>query len=213
MVLHPSQENAMFKARATALSSVSIWVIAAVSSLMLGPVFAAQGPAAVLEHKVLATNRTSTMERELNSAAEQGCRFRAVMGGETAVGGNEVVAVMTRRQGESSRYLYKLLATSKTSTMQRELQAAADQGFEYVGQSVFKTMFGGNEVVAILERDKDAIGPGSEYHLFATVRTSTMEKELTQAAAGGYDVLGVTVGQTAIGGKELIVIARRPKTP
>jgi hypothetical protein len=33
------------------------------------------------------------MEKELNAAAEAGFRFRAVMGGETALGGNEVVVI------------------------------------------------------------------------------------------------------------------------
>jgi hypothetical protein len=40
--------------------------------------------------------------------------------------------------------------------MQRELREAADAGFEYMGQTVFNTTFGGDEVVVILERDKDA---------------------------------------------------------
>jgi hypothetical protein len=40
------------------------------------------------ECRGLATSRTSTMERELNEAADAGFRFVAVMGGETAIGGN-----------------------------------------------------------------------------------------------------------------------------
>ena len=54
--------------------------------------------------RVLATNKTSTLEKELNEAAETGFRFSAVMGGETAMGGNEVVAIVTR-VGTSARYL------------------------------------------------------------------------------------------------------------
>lgn len=92
------------------------------------------------------------MEKELNEAAEAGFRFLSVMGGETAVGGKEVVTVMGRSDGTRPRYQYKLVATNKTSTMQRELQEAADQGFEYLGQTVFESMFGGKEVVCILQR-------------------------------------------------------------
>src|SRR5262245_47335026 len=79
-----------------------------------------------LEYRVLATSRTSTMERELNQAAETGYRFQTAMGGETALGGSEVVAVMSRGANTKSRFAYKLLATSSTSTMERELQMAAD---------------------------------------------------------------------------------------
>ena len=40
-----------------------------------------------VEHKVLATSKTSTMETELNDAADAGYRFEQVMGGELPVGG------------------------------------------------------------------------------------------------------------------------------
>lgn len=160
------------------------------------------------EYRVFATSRTSTMEVEMNSAAEAGFRFQSAMGGETA-GGNEVVAVMARRAGDRPRVSYKLLATSKTSTMERELQQAADQGFEYRAQTVFKSAFGGDEVVCILERDGDADTRRSRYRLLATTKTSTLEKELRQAGAAGYEVLGMTVSKTAFGGTELVAIMRR----
>jgi hypothetical protein len=51
------------------------------------------------------------------------------MGGDTAIGGSEVVVVMSRSGGSKGRFGYKLLATSKTSTMERELQQAAERGF------------------------------------------------------------------------------------
>ena len=70
--------------------------------------FAQSGP---YDYRVLATNRTSTMEKELNEAADAGFRFVTVMGGETAVGGNEAVAVLTRT-GKGGAYDYKLLDQS-----------------------------------------------------------------------------------------------------
>jgi hypothetical protein len=160
--------------------------------------------------RVLATNKTSTMEKEMNEAAEAGFRFADVMGGETAVGGSEVVAVMTRAADKSGSYHYKLLATNRTSTMQREMQEAGDAGYEYRGQTVFKSAFGGKEVVVIVERDKSIQSPARyEYRLLATKKTSTMEKELSEAAAAGYGFVGMTVASTAIGGTELVTILRR----
>ena len=88
---------------------------------------------AAIEYRVLATSKTSTMEKELNEAAEAGFRFQAVMGGDTAIGGKEVVAVVIRSGETRVRYSYKLMATAKTSTMEKEMQAAADAGFEYRG--------------------------------------------------------------------------------
>jgi hypothetical protein len=167
--------------------------------------------ASTLDYRVLATNKTSTMEKEMNEAAEAGFRFVSVMGGDTAVGGSEVVAVMSSGSGVGGRFSYRLLATSRTSTMEKELQDASDAGFEYRGQTVFKSAFGGEEVVCILERDKDGDGRKWSYKLVATNKTSTLEKELREAGTSGYEVVGMTVAKTAIGGKELVAITRRPR--
>ena len=153
------------------------------------------------------------MEKELNQAAEAGFRFQAVMGGDTAIGGSEVVVVMARGGEGSGRYAYKLLATSRTSTMERELQQTADEGFVYRGQTVFNSAFGGDEVVCILERDKNAKSSPVQYKLVATSKTSTLEKELLEAGAAGYEVIGMTVGKTALGGNELVAITRRASVP
>jgi len=163
-----------------------------------------------VEYRVLATNKTSTMQKELNEAADAGFRFGAVMGGETSFGGSEAAVVMQKATG-ASRFEYKLLATSKTSTMQKELQEASDAGFRYVGQTVFKSMFGGAEVACILERDAGAAPPAEkhEYRLLATKKTSTMQKELQEAGDEGFMIIGMTVGQTAMGGSELVSITRR----
>lgn len=165
-----------------------------------------------VEYLVVATSRTSTMEKELNAGAEAGYRYDAVMGGETAFGGNEVVAVMSRAAGtRDGRFAYRLLATSKTSTMQKELQAASDAGFQYRGQTVFTSAFGGEEVVCILERDGSAAAARVDYRLVATSKTSTLQKELEQAGAAGYRIAGMTVGKTALGGNELVAITRRAR--
>jgi hypothetical protein len=161
------------------------------------------------EYRVLATNKTSTMEKELNQAADTGFRFQAAMGGDTAAGGSEVVTIMARSGATKGRFTYRLLAASKTSTLEKELQDAAAAGFEYRAQTVFDTTFGGEEVVCILERDSDAVSKPSTYRLVATTKTSTLEKELVQAANAGYEVAGMTVGKTAMGGNELVAILRR----
>jgi hypothetical protein len=174
---------------------------------------AAQSAAApgTVDYKLLATSKTSTLQRELNEAAELGFRFGAFMGGNTAFGGSEAVAVLTRHAGAHGRYAYKLLATSKTSTMQRELQSASDDGYEFRAQSVFETAFGGKEVVLILERDKDAALVSFEYLLLATSKTSTMQKELSAAGRDGFDLVGMTVAATAMGGNEVVAITKRPR--
>jgi hypothetical protein len=135
------------------------------------------------EYKLLATNRTSTMEKELNEAAAQGYRLEGTMGGDIRSG--EIITVMRRVQGKS-KYQYKLLATSRTGTMQKELQEAADAGYDYAGYTAR------GEVMVILERDSSKPAKKNyDYKLLATSRTSTMQKELDEATAGGYEFVAV----------------------
>lgn len=166
-----------------------------------------------IEYRVLATTKTSTMEKEMNEAASEGYRFAAAMGGETAFGGKEAVVTMAKpaqAAPERASWRYLLLATNRTSTMQKELADAAQQGYVYKGQTVFNSAFGGQEVVVILERDAASASPRDEYLLLATSKTSTMLKELAEAGRSGYEIVGMTVGKTAMRGNEVLCILRRP---
>ena len=86
-------------------------------ALALGLVFVpvvggaqSEGGAGAYEYRLLATNKTSTMEKELNQAGGEGFRYGHVMGGETGFGGSEVVVVMTRDPAAPAepRYQYPL---------------------------------------------------------------------------------------------------------
>lgn len=175
--------------------------------VMAWPAFAQES----VSYRVVATNKTSTMETEMVEAGGAGFRFAAVMGGETAFGGKEVVVVMQKPAGAlASRFDYRLLATNRTSTMQKEMQEAADAGFVYVGQTVFDSLLGGKEVASIFERSSDQADTAKyEYKLLATNKTSTMQKELQEAGESGFLVVGMTVGKTLLGGSEVVSILRR----
>ena len=178
------------------------------AAAVLAPLHAAD---ASLDYRILATSKTSTMERELNDAAADGYRFSKAMGGKSANGGQEVVVAMVKNLEDSGQGVrkYRLLAATRTSTMQKEMQRAAGEGYEYAGQTVFQTAFGGREVVVIMELDPARTGPRSSYRLLATTKTSTMEKELQEAGAQGYVLMGLTVGKTEIGGDEIVTILRK----
>lgn len=152
------------------------------------------------------------MEKEMNAAASEGYHFSEVISGETFFGGDEALVVMIRPvdSKHTARFEYRLLATSKTSTMQKELQEAGDAGFEHRGQSVFKKTFG-TEVMVILERDREKQPRLWDYKLLSTRKTSTMQKELMEAAAEGYQFVGFSSGSTFFGGNEVVTIMRRPR--
>ena len=59
--------------------------------LVLAPAVPAQEPDKFL---LLATNRTGTMEDELNEAGARGYRFAGTQGGETTFGGREAAVIL-----------------------------------------------------------------------------------------------------------------------
>lgn len=181
---------------------------------ILASVVWAAPPASVADsavsYKLLATNKTKTIRKEMNEAAAHGYKFSATMAGKT-LGGREVVVVMSKPANAppAQRYEYELLATNKTSTMQKEMREAGAEGFRYCGQSIAETTFGGREVIVILEREIDNPAKTYAYQLAATSRTKTMEKELNQAGEEGFRLMGLTVAETTFGGQELVSILMR----
>jgi hypothetical protein len=162
------------------------------------------------DYRVLATNKTSTMEKEINEAAAEGYVFAGAMGGESAFRGNQMVTVMKKdiNQPVTGRR-YKVLATVKTSTLAKELNDAGKEGFAYCGQTIYSTTFGGREVALVLEYNPENKGTRIEYKLAATARTSTMQKELSPAGEQGFLFQGMVVGNTVFGGSEVISILQK----
>ena len=130
---------------------VPIVIAALVLPVLALPPASAQETEPPEKYLLLATSRTGTMEEELNEAGARGYRFLATQGGETAFGGSEAVVVMTL-DPEGRRFRYLLLATSRTGTMQRELNEAPSE-YRFAGMTVFSTRFGGKEAAVILETE------------------------------------------------------------
>ena len=92
------------------------------------------------------------MQKELDEAAAQG--FRIVVGSPTS--GKEMALLLERTTRPEDAYTYRLLATTRTSTMQKELDEATPDGFRLLPRTMIakERMFGGPEIVVILERPK-----------------------------------------------------------
>ena len=137
---------------------------------------------------LLATTRTGTMEDELEEAAAAG--YRVVTGSPTS--GTEMALVLEKVATPPDIYEYRLLATTRTGTMQNELHEAAAVGFRLLPDTMISKsqMFGGDEIVVIMER-----APNSsytyEYMLLATNFTSTLQAEMAQAIDNGFEVVGM----------------------
>ena len=141
-----------------------------------------------LQYKLLATIKTSTMQKELDETAAQG--YRILVGSPTS---DAEMAVFLSRDGTVAEpYKYKLLATTRTGTMQKELNEAAAVGFRLLPSTMIakKQLLGGVEIVSIMERPP-TVRKQYDYKLLATNRTSTLQKEVTEAKEAGYTLVGM----------------------
>jgi hypothetical protein len=111
-------------------------------------------PSTRYEYKLLATSKTSTLQKELQEAADAGWHAVGQTVFESLLGGKETAGILERNPDAPStlRYDYKLIATSKTSTLEKELREAVEHGYEAVGLTVGKTSLGGAELVVITRK-------------------------------------------------------------
>lgn len=126
-------------------------------------------------YRLLATERTSTMQQEINEAASLGFRVVAASPKESS----EVVVLLEQTKG---KYEYLLVATTRTGTLQREISDAADAGYRIVPRAVTGK---GDEVIVLMEKGAEP-PPSVQYQVLATERTGTLQKEINDASANGY---------------------------
>jgi hypothetical protein len=86
------------------------------------------------QYRFVSTTKTSTFEKELRDVAKQGYRFVQLAKAFVETG---VAALVVREPANKDApailYEYKVLAANKLSTLEREFQEAAEEGYEFRG--------------------------------------------------------------------------------
>lgn len=149
-------------------------------------------PSAPDRYLLLATTRSSTMQKEINEAIAKGY---AVVAGS---GGDELMIIMEKAT-KAPEYL--LLATARSTTLEKEINEAAARGFRPLPRTLLAVTrrhsmlgMGGmtpDETSIIMERV--AQPEAFTYKIIGTSRVGTLKKELAQAAADGFEMIGFTL--------------------
>jgi hypothetical protein len=137
---------------------------------------------------LLASVKTSTMQKEIDEASAKG--FCVLVGSPST--GPEMVVFMERMAEPPNTYKYKVLATSLTTTMEKELNESGAQGYRLLVRTmVSKIRFlGAVEIVAVLEKEPNSTRK-FEYKMLGGYLASTLQKKLEEALSQGYVVLGM----------------------
>lgn len=134
--------------------------------------------------------KTRALEQQLNEAGAEGFRVTAASAFGDEPFGSEVSFTLEKSVDSPDKYNYLLVAATKTSTLEKELNEGGAKGFCIVPGTVVRkaTMLRGYEVMAAMEK-----APGAQssykYLVVAARRESTFEKELESARQQGYSLV------------------------
>jgi hypothetical protein len=168
-----------------------------------------QPAAPIQEFLFIDTRDASTLEMELNSHAQLGWRLDRLPKSSLA---NSIGALLTRAEA-GKRYQYKVLATRRVSTIEKEFTQAVAEGWEFRGlmsQFDFGDMMMmafthvGSETFIVLERESGETKRRFEYRLLSAQREKNIQQELDQAVAEGYLPLAIGGGQDTSGAMVLL---------
>ena len=169
------------------MRKINVVVFAFAFAVMAVPAFAQSKPDDNPQYKLLATRRTSTMQKEIDEVAAKG--YRILVGSPTS---STEMAVFLSQEGTAERpFKYKLLATTRTGTMQKELNEISADGYRLIPSTMIaKSGLLAVEIVMILERPP-VVTKQYEYKLLATTLTSTLQKEVTESQQAGFRIVGM----------------------
>jgi hypothetical protein len=153
---------------------------------------------------VLSTKRIQTMEKELDEVARKG--FRVLYGAPTQ--SFDMAILLTRApEAKDEPYGYKILATTRNKTMEKELNELASQGYRLLPRTiVFKQGLFTSELLMIMERDP-RVKKNYEYKLVTAGKEIKLHKKIDDAMAEGFvPVTMVTISD------HVVVMEREAKT-
>ena len=159
---------------------------------------------------LLAANKTSEMQEQLDEAAAAGYRVVGLWG----IDGMRVL--LEKTAAGRDKYEYSLLSVTRVPTMQKEINEAAAKGFRLLPNTIANIQTGGffknHEGAAIMERPPD-VPEYYEYLLLNTKRISTMQKEVRQASEEGYKPVTIVSQCGELTNSHNVYLERPAKTP
>lgn len=144
---------------------------------------------------ILSTKKIKTMEKELDEAAAKG--FRVLYGAPTIT--FDMSLFLRRLENGEKPYTYKILATQRNKTMQKELNELAAQGYRVLPRTIiFKQGLLVSEMLTVMERAPDSAAV-YEYKLVEAGKEVKLQSKIDAARADGFEpVTMITIGDNIV---------------
>jgi hypothetical protein len=132
----------------------------------------------------------SSFEKELNAA---GARGFAALPSTLTKAGDQLFVIMRRAPNDANPRAYQVL--ERDDAFEKNMADLGSKGYSTIG--VFAHLSGmaarlgrPGRLYAVLQAEAGQPVAAAQFRVVSTMRTSTLEKEINEAAAGGYRVLG-----------------------
>ena len=116
--------------------------------------------------------------------------------------------VTIEARGESPQD-YQILSTSRTSTMEKELNQKAASGYRFLKVTNGPNIFGGKELIVVTVKDLGIAQQTRKYKVLRAGRNSDLQKKMQDASEDGYEYLDQTTLPNVFGGTDVIVVLER----
>lgn len=170
------------------------YIAAALAGLMIATFSLVDAQQPPKEFRFIASSNSKTLEQEINDAAKQGFSLHLL---SDTFADAQIGVVMVRVNPGTIKnepaliplqHEYKVIGARKVTTLRKELEDAALQGYELRGVTANASLmpFTVSETIAVLER---AVGQKSqryEYRFLASVREKELQKSLDITVAEGF---------------------------
>jgi hypothetical protein len=142
--------------------------------------------AQTVELRTVVTYKVATFEQNLKELAQQGFRLEKLYEAPAIMTQG---AILTRQAGVTTpRFEYLLLGTKRLETLQKELDAAAAQGYEVIGAMSAMVPYVGTDIILVLERPLGAVTARFNYSLISTAigKEDKFSESLPKAIEAGF---------------------------
>jgi hypothetical protein len=155
------------------------------------------------EYLFIATSDSFRLEKEMNAAAKDGFRLQFV---SDTFAESQIGVLMMRRAAATldktksaiaQQFEYTVLAATRISTLRRDLEAVATQGYELRGLTAKASIlpFTASEIFAVLERPAGQLRQRFEFRFLTANREETMQKSLETSVSEGFHPVALSVNR------------------
>jgi hypothetical protein len=142
------------------------------------------------EYRLAAASRPLALQGRMNELGGQGFRYEDVNGPYAKGRPNEIIVLLSRREGVTARKYEYLVLDHFNFRLRDELGSIGQQGYDYLGKLILHS----EEIhgVALFGREAGTEVRGVNFLMMTALNVPQMTQRLNEAGARGYELMSIS---------------------